>query len=160
MEIGQKLKYFREKKNLSLRELGRLAHVSHSFIKDIESGRSNPSLATSKSLADALRVTIAELMGETPTPPQPRINDKPTFEIMAEYVLDAVGLGEASIKISELNNKYDLDKETFLEFHKLAFEKFDLKPTKQADKNASHLKKDIPVSGVFKKGGGKDGNKR
>ena len=53
-----------------------MAHVSHSFIKDIESGRSNPSIDTAKSLAKALGVSLTALTGDDPTPPQPR-QEKP-----------------------------------------------------------------------------------
>lgn len=64
MDIGKRLKKIRLKRNLSLRELGKRAHISHSFIADIESGRSKPSIDTLKSLANALNVTISELTGE------------------------------------------------------------------------------------------------
>lgn len=63
-EVGVRLKHLREAKKLSLRELGKMAHVSHSFIADIESGRSNPSLDTLKSLAKALNVSIVDLTGD------------------------------------------------------------------------------------------------
>ncbi|HHW01671.1 MAG TPA: helix-turn-helix transcriptional regulator [Thermoanaerobacterales bacterium] len=56
--LGEKLKKIRTEKNLSLRELGKLAHISHSFIADIESGRSNPSLSTLEAIAKALGVPV------------------------------------------------------------------------------------------------------
>lgn len=58
MLLGEKLKKIRTEKNLSLRELGKLAHISHSFIADIESGRSNPSLSTLEAIAKALGVPV------------------------------------------------------------------------------------------------------
>lgn len=60
--VGARIKQIRNAKKLSLRELGRLAHVSHSFIADIESGRSNPSLDTLASIANALGVPIEQLV--------------------------------------------------------------------------------------------------
>jgi len=62
-DIGARLKRIRKKKGFSLRGLGKAAHVSHSFIADIESGRSKPSLDTLNSLAKALDVSILELTG-------------------------------------------------------------------------------------------------
>lgn len=63
--IGGKLKELRLKKNLTLRELGRLTNTSHSFIADIESGRSDPSVETLKALADVLGTTTDYLLGRT-----------------------------------------------------------------------------------------------
>jgi len=59
--IGIRLKRIRKEKGFSLRGLGKAAHVSHSFIADIESGRSKPSLDTLDKLAKALDVYILEL---------------------------------------------------------------------------------------------------
>jgi transcriptional regulator with XRE-family HTH domain len=61
--IGKRLKQIRKGKGFSLRGLGKAAHVSHSFIADIESGRSKPSLDTLDALAKALDVSILELTG-------------------------------------------------------------------------------------------------
>lgn len=63
--IGDRLKYFREQKGLSLRTLGKLAHVSHSFIADIESGRSKPSLDTIQALVKALGISFSDLVEDT-----------------------------------------------------------------------------------------------
>ncbi len=62
--LGARLKKIRENKKLSLRKLGEIAHLSHSFIADIESGRSNPSLDTLKALAIALEISVPELIGK------------------------------------------------------------------------------------------------
>lgn len=64
--LGKKIKQLRKSKNLSLRELAKLAHISHSFIADIEAGRSNPSLNTLKSLAKALNVSLSKLLENNP----------------------------------------------------------------------------------------------
>lgn len=63
--IGIRLKRIRKEKGFSLRGLGKAAHVSHSFIADIESGRSKPSLDTLDKLAKALDVYILELTGNS-----------------------------------------------------------------------------------------------
>jgi transcriptional regulator with XRE-family HTH domain len=54
--LGKRLKKIREERGLTLRELGKLSHVSHSFIADIEADRSNPSINTLASLAETLGV--------------------------------------------------------------------------------------------------------
>lgn len=59
--IGKRLKQLREERQLTLRQLAQVAHVSHSFISDIEQGRSNPSIETLKALARALGVSLTDL---------------------------------------------------------------------------------------------------
>lgn len=66
--IGARLKELRLQKGLSLRELAKQAHMSHSFIADIEAGRSNPSLDTVNALAKVLNVSVDYLLGRTDDP--------------------------------------------------------------------------------------------
>jgi len=73
-DLGARLKYIRKKKNLSLRALGKSAYVSHSFIADIEAGRSNPSLDTLRALARTLGVSISEITGDIPSDFKPNIS--------------------------------------------------------------------------------------
>jgi transcriptional regulator with XRE-family HTH domain len=54
--IGKTLKYIREKKGYSLRKLAEKAGLSHSFISDIEHGRSNPSIKKLLVIAEALSI--------------------------------------------------------------------------------------------------------
>jgi transcriptional regulator with XRE-family HTH domain len=82
MNLGSRIKQLRLKRKLSLRELGRLAHISHSFIADIESGRSNPSLSTLEALANALGTTTSYFLEEqsrtdtrNETTPEQKIKD-------------------------------------------------------------------------------------
>lgn len=62
--LGTRLKKLRQQRGLSLRELAKLAHMSHSFIADIEAGRSTPSLDTLQALAKALNIPVSILIGE------------------------------------------------------------------------------------------------
>jgi transcriptional regulator with XRE-family HTH domain len=62
--IGIRLKRIRERKGLSLRALGKASNTSHSFIADIEAGRSKPSIDTLMALAKALGVSLVELTGD------------------------------------------------------------------------------------------------
>lgn len=54
MFVGEKVKYYREQKKISQRELGRRIGKSGQFISLIENGGSSPSIETLKSIADAL----------------------------------------------------------------------------------------------------------
>lgn len=59
--IGSKLKEIRLAKGISLSELSRLAHVSKSYISDIERGiRENPSSDILEKLSTALNVPVSE----------------------------------------------------------------------------------------------------
>lgn len=64
MSVGERLKFYRSMRGLSLRGLAKISHVSHSFIKDIESGRSKPSLDTLEALAKALGINHSDLLEE------------------------------------------------------------------------------------------------
>jgi transcriptional regulator with XRE-family HTH domain len=54
--IGNQLRYARQERGLSLRQLARRARLSHSFLSDIEHGRCNPSLDKLCMIAAALNV--------------------------------------------------------------------------------------------------------
>lgn len=54
--IGVRLRQLRQINKYSLRDLAKLTGLSHSFICDIEHGRSEPSLETLRKLAVALNV--------------------------------------------------------------------------------------------------------
>lgn len=98
--VGTRLKHLREEKNLTLRALAKLANVSHSFIADIESGRSQPSLSTIEALTNALKVPISVLLE----------NDN---ELDIELPFRAKVLADALLEISNIYFKYNLDQKTF-----------------------------------------------
>ena len=67
--LGDRLKAFRRRAGLSLRELARQADVSPSLVSQIENGRSRPSVSTLYTFARLLDVTIDELFdAEEPGP--------------------------------------------------------------------------------------------
>lgn len=63
--LGQRVKLLRKEKKLTLRQLGKITHLSHSFLADIESGRSVPSVETLAILADILEVSTDYLLGRS-----------------------------------------------------------------------------------------------
>ena len=70
----------REHRNLTRDKLARKVGVSSSAIKNIESGRNDPSLATFQYLADALQVPVETLLKPVGSPiPAPRRKATPTM---------------------------------------------------------------------------------
>lgn len=61
--LGEKIKLFREQKNMSLRQLAINSEVSASYLCDLESGkRNNPSMQVLQRLANALSINITEFL--------------------------------------------------------------------------------------------------
>lgn len=89
--VGARLKELRQQKGLSLRELAKQAHMSHSFIADIEAGRSTPSLDTLQALAKALNVSVSFLIEEAVSQENKNVplweRDEPPTEIELEEFL-------------------------------------------------------------------------
>ena len=62
--LAKKLKEYRKKKDWSQDKLAKLADVTHTTLVKIESGvNKNPTIQTLTKLADALEVSIDELVG-------------------------------------------------------------------------------------------------
>ncbi len=61
-KFGQTLKRIRTKKKMSQGDIARALEVHRAYISGIESGKRNPTLATIKKLADALKVSADELL--------------------------------------------------------------------------------------------------
>ena len=67
--LAANIKKFRQKSGLSQDQLARKAGIPYSTFLKIESGYTpNPSIQTVLSIADALGVTIDELVGRRPKP--------------------------------------------------------------------------------------------
>ncbi|AIK40587.1 DNA-binding protein [Bacillus pseudomycoides] len=68
INIGKKVKELREYKELSMRELAKMAEITPSMLSQIERGLANPSIQTLKLLAKALEVpTFSFLIEDTNT---------------------------------------------------------------------------------------------
>lgn len=71
MDIGQKLRAIREERGLSQRELAAKAGLTNGTISLIEKNRTSPSVASLKSLLDAIPISMAEFFStleDTVTP--------------------------------------------------------------------------------------------
>ncbi|MFH0920500.1 MAG: XRE family transcriptional regulator [Fibrobacterota bacterium] len=64
--IGVNIRRMRELQKLTLRELARRMGVTASFLSQIESGKSSPSLVTLKKIVDQLNTTMGRLFSEEP----------------------------------------------------------------------------------------------
>ena len=64
MTLGERIKFLRKTRKITLKELSKNAGISISFLSDIENGRSNPSLERLKDIAESLKVTTSFLLGE------------------------------------------------------------------------------------------------
>ncbi|MCY6957820.1 helix-turn-helix domain-containing protein [Clostridium brassicae] len=62
--IGERIKSRRKNLRLTLRELGAECGVSATFLSDIETGKSLPSMERTAQIAKALKVPISWLLGE------------------------------------------------------------------------------------------------
>lgn len=61
--LGEKIKFLRTEKGLSVNEFSRLSNVSKSYISNIERGvQKNPSLIVLNKLANTLGVPLDELI--------------------------------------------------------------------------------------------------
>src|SRR5260370_17295708 len=61
--IGKRVQSYREARGYTLSELARLSGVSRSYLYQVESGESSPTEEKLKALADALEVSIGDLLG-------------------------------------------------------------------------------------------------
>ena len=58
MNIGERLKELRNKKNMTLRELAEKVNTSNGFLSDIENGKSIPSISKLEDICNALDITL------------------------------------------------------------------------------------------------------
>ena len=65
MSIGEKLKFLRNEKDYTLKQLAVLTGISISFISDIENGRRTPGLEYLGKLAVGLGVSASTLIGDS-----------------------------------------------------------------------------------------------
>ena len=101
MELRDRLRAARLERNMTVAELAEASMLSKGFISQVESGRSNPSLASLERIASALGVPLASLWGEAqsrehvPQPPSafrvlrrnsPRSLREPYLTLLADNV--------------------------------------------------------------------------
>lgn len=65
LNLGENIKKYRKKSNLTQQELAKKSNISRSYLADVEKNRYNPSLDTLIKIADALEVPLDYLTGES-----------------------------------------------------------------------------------------------
>ncbi len=63
--IGDNIRKYRRKKNLTQKQLGELLELSNTYLSDIENNRTNPSIKTLKKLAKAMEISYILLLEDT-----------------------------------------------------------------------------------------------
>jgi transcriptional regulator with XRE-family HTH domain len=61
-KLGENLRKWRLKKNMSQVDLANALSVDRAYISNIENGRMNPTLSTLEKIAGALRISTSELL--------------------------------------------------------------------------------------------------
>jgi len=64
MDLGDRLKYFREAKKLSIYKLSQETNVSQGHISDLENGKNQPTIDTLSRLIIPLGITLSEFFNE------------------------------------------------------------------------------------------------
>lgn len=63
--IGDNIRKYRKKKNLTQKELGDIVRISNTYLSDMEIGRTNPSIKTLKRIAKGLEISYVDLLRDT-----------------------------------------------------------------------------------------------
>lgn len=91
--MGQRIKKLREAQGIGLAELARSAAVSKGYLHDLENQPSgNPTLDTLRRIAEALQVTVADLIGAPKV--KPVLSEKVPSGLQ-ELIRDMKAAGEA-----------------------------------------------------------------
>ena len=64
MNIGEKIKFFRTQKNITINKLATQAGISQSFLRDIELGNKKPSVETLSYICGALKISLRDFFDD------------------------------------------------------------------------------------------------
>lgn len=64
MDLGMRLRQFREQRGVSIYWLSKQTTISESHIRNIEHSKTQPTIYTLKNLLDALQISLAEFFSE------------------------------------------------------------------------------------------------
>lgn len=65
VSIGDNIRKYRKSGKLTQKDLGEAIGISNTYLSDIETGRTNPSIKTLKKIARALDINYIELLKDT-----------------------------------------------------------------------------------------------
>lgn len=98
MDIGQRLRTIREERGLSQRELASLAGLTNGTISLIEKNKTSPSVASLKSLLDAIPISMAEFFSTLEDQPSAKV-----FYRQNEFV-EVSPTSEGQVSLRQLGN--------------------------------------------------------
>ena len=96
MDIGHKLKTIRKQRGLSQRELAARAGLTNGTISLIEMNRTSPSVASLKSLLDAIPISMAEFFSTLEN------NDQPKFFYAADEFTEVAPASPGQVSLRQL----------------------------------------------------------
>ncbi|MGJ8623389.1 MAG: cupin domain-containing protein [Yoonia sp.] len=99
MDIGKRLQSIRKEKGLSQRELAARAGLTNGTVSLIEQNKTSPSVASLKSLLDAIPMSIAEFFATIEDTSGPKI-----FYSAEEFVEVAPQAGLGNVSLRQLGN--------------------------------------------------------
>lgn len=59
MEVGERIKYFRQKKGITVNKLANISGISQSYLRDIELGNKQPTVEYLSYICEALGVSLS-----------------------------------------------------------------------------------------------------
>ena len=65
MNVGERIRYFREKKGVTVNKLANMSGVSQSYLRDVELGNKQPTVEYLGYICDALGVSLAAFFDDT-----------------------------------------------------------------------------------------------
>lgn len=79
VQIGERLRYFRQQRHLTLEDLAELTGVSKPMIGQIERGTSNPTVSTLWKIAAGLQIPFASFLTTNPSVKIKKVEEQPFF---------------------------------------------------------------------------------
>ena len=65
MEVGKRIRNLRKAKNMTVTELANASYISQSYLSDIETGRTTPSLDKLMIICNQLNISLSEFFGDS-----------------------------------------------------------------------------------------------
>ncbi|HEX6594167.1 MAG TPA: helix-turn-helix transcriptional regulator [Bacillota bacterium] len=69
MDIGKRIRNLRQAKGLNVTQLAKKAYISQTYLSDIETGRTAPSLDKLNIICEALDISLSQFFGDVPELP-------------------------------------------------------------------------------------------
>ena len=64
MDIGNRIAFFRNKKNYTVNRLATLAGISQSYLRDVESGKKKPTVEVLSYICEALNISLRDFFDD------------------------------------------------------------------------------------------------